>query len=143
MRSPIRIVLLIGFVVVLCCLGAETRFASAQDKAISSPDSSPSLKPCGSKNPPPCIEKPPVVTRKVDPEYTAEARNHNLEGIVLLWTIVGTDGRAHDIRVMKVLGCGLDEEAIKALKRWTFKPATSEGKPVPATAKIQMEFRLR
>lgn len=59
-----------------------------------------------------------------------------------LWTIVGTDGYAHNIRVAHSLGNGLDEQAIKTLKQWTFKPGKSEGAPVPVEVTIEMVFRL-
>jgi hypothetical protein len=55
---------------------------------------------------------------------------------------VGTDGLARDVRIIsRPLGHGLDEEEIKALNGWTFKPATSESRPVPTKVDIEMEFR--
>ncbi len=35
---------------------------------------------------------------------------------------VGSDGRAHDIKVVKRLGHGLDEKAVEAVAMWTFDP---------------------
>ena len=116
-------------------------FASPQDKPTTSSYPPTFLKPCSHKNPRPCIDKPPVITRRLDPDYTSEARKAKVEGSVVLETVVGTDGLAHDIRISRPLGHGLDEEAITALKGWTFKPATSDGKPVPAKINIEMEFR--
>jgi Gram-negative bacterial TonB protein C-terminal len=37
---------------------------------------------------------------------------------------------------------GLDEQAIKATKQWTFKPATKDGKPVPCPVAIEQSFFL-
>ena len=59
----------------------------------------------------------------------------------MLQLIVGTDGLAHDVRIIGSLGPGFDEEALKALKQWTFRPAMSEGKPVPAFLSISVSFR--
>ena len=53
---------------------------------------------------------------------------------------VGTDGFAHDLRVARSLGYGLDESAMQAVKRWKFKPAKSQGKPVPAKINIEVPF---
>lgn len=100
------------------------------------------MKVCSRKNPPPCAIAPTAI-HAPNPEYSEDARNARIEGIVILWTIVGVDGRAHDIRVTRVLGHGLDEQAIGTLKQWTFKPGTSDGVPVPVAVNVQINFRLR
>jgi hypothetical protein len=41
---------------------------------------------------------------------------------------------------LKPLGYGLDQFAVEALKKWTFRPAKSAGKPVPAMIAIEMQF---
>jgi len=97
---------------------------------------------CSDKNPPPCIDKPPVIVHQSDPGYPKNTRKVKGQGAVVLELIVGTDGLAHDVHVTGSLGPGFDEEAIKAVKRWTFKPATSEGKPVPAPISVHVVFRV-
>jgi TonB family protein len=42
---------------------------------------------------------------------------------------------------MRPLGYGLDELAVEAVKKWTFKPGKSSGKPVPAKITIEVPFR--
>ena len=59
----------------------------------------------------------------------------------MLTVVVGTDGLAHDISVVKPLGYGLAEEAVKALRKWRFKPGEGAGKPAPVQIRIEMEFR--
>lgn len=66
-----------------------------------------------------------------DPQYTAEARRAHVEGSIVLTLMVGTDGRPHDIKVIRPLGHGLDEETIKTVRTWRFEPARRNGKPVP------------
>jgi len=44
--------------------------------------------------------------------------------------------------VVRVIGLGLDEKAIEAVKQWTFKPAYKDGKPVAAAATLEVNFRL-
>ena len=127
---------------VLIILLSVPNFVSAQDSP-GSLHASQLLKRCSDKNPPPCIEKGPVVKNRVDPEYSEDARRAKVEGVVVLWAIIDTDGRAHYIRVARVLGHGLDEKAIEALRRWKFTPATSEGKPVPSAVNVEVNFRLR
>jgi protein TonB len=55
--------------------------------------------------------------------------------------VVGTDGLAHDISVVRSVGYGLDEEAIKALKKWKFKPGRGSGKPAPVQISVEVNFR--
>ncbi len=56
---------------------------------------------------------------------------------------VWEDGMAHNIRILRSLGLGLDEKAAEAVKRWKFTPGTKDGKPVRVAAQIQVSFRLR
>ena len=84
----------------------------------------------------------PTVLWKVTPEYTDAARKAKVEGKVVLMIEVGTDGRAHQIRVSKALGSGLDEQAVNAVRRWRFRPAMKDGMPVTVPATIEIPFRL-
>jgi protein TonB len=77
-----------------------------------------------------------------DPEYSEEARHAKFQGAVLLWVIVGPDGRPRDIRVQRSLGMGLDEKAIEAVRRWKFEPSTKDGHPVAVQVNIEVSFRL-
>jgi len=56
--------------------------------------------------------------------------------------IVGADGLPRDIRVTRSLGHGLAEEAIKAVKKWKFKPGTVQSRPVPVQINVVANFRL-
>jgi periplasmic protein TonB len=55
--------------------------------------------------------------------------------------VVGTDGVAHEVRVTISLGPGFDEEALKAVRQWTFQPATMKGNPTPALLRVHIVFR--
>jgi TonB family protein len=76
-----------------------------------------------------------------NPEYTDQARKAKLQGIVVLSCTIGIDGRAHDIKVEKGLGMGLDEQAVAALEKWRFDPAREGGKPFPAKTHVEVSFR--
>jgi len=77
-----------------------------------------------------------------DPEYSEQARQAKYQGAVVLWVVVGPDGRPRDIRVQRSLGMGLDEKAIEAVKQWRFEPAMKNGQPVPVQVNIEVNFRL-
>lgn len=85
----------------------------------------------------------PILLYKVEPDYSEEARNKGIEGTVLLAIEVWEDGRAHNITVLESVGYGLDEEAIKAVQKWRFRPGTKNGKPVKTAARVEVTFRLK
>ena len=84
----------------------------------------------------------PTVLLKVDPEYSEEARKAKFSGTVLLQLIVGVDGKAHDIKVTRGVGMGLDEKAVEAVAKWKFGPGKKNGQPVPVYATVEVNFRL-
>jgi TonB family protein len=85
---------------------------------------------------------PPTLIRRVDPEYSKEARKALLTGMVLLRVIVGTDGKARDFKVLRSLGLGLDESAIASVSAWDFGPGKKDGQPVSVEAQIEVNFRI-
>jgi len=85
---------------------------------------------------------PPKLIHHPNPKYSKEARNAKFQGVCVLWLVVGTDGKPHDIRVKRTLGLGLDEEAIKAVKKWTFEPARKDGQPVAVQINVEVSFKL-
>ncbi len=85
---------------------------------------------------------PPSVLFKTEPVYSEEARVAKYQGTVVLAVEIGLNGSAQNIRVMKGLGLGLDENAIAAVEQWRFQPATKDGAPVTVQASIEVNFRL-
>ncbi len=77
-----------------------------------------------------------------DPEYSEEARKAKYQGTVVLWVVIGPDGRTHDIRVQRSLGLGLDEKAVQAVRTWKFEPARKDGQPVAVQVNVEVNFRL-
>jgi hypothetical protein len=59
----------------LCAVG----FGRGQEKLTPSQDSQPFLKPCTTKNPQPCVDKPPIPTYAPDPECSKEARKAKID----------------------------------------------------------------
>ena len=84
----------------------------------------------------------PRVLHRVEPKYSDDARWVKYQGTVFLAVEVWEDGLAHNIRVLRSLGLGLDENAIEAVKMWKFVPGRKDGKPVRVAAQIQVKFRL-
>lgn len=84
----------------------------------------------------------PQVVYRVDPQYTEDARAQKIAGTEILNVVVGTDGLAHDISVVKGIGYGLDENGVKAVMQWHFAPGTLHGEPVAVRATIEINFKL-
>jgi len=87
--------------------------------------------------------KPPKLVQKIAPQYSEQARIDKVEGIVTLKVLVDAEGHTSDIRVVKSLGHGLDENAIDAVQKWLFQPGTMNGKPVAVGAVIEVPFQLQ
>jgi periplasmic protein TonB len=87
----------------------------------------------------------PIVVRDVKPHYTAQAMKERIEGVVVLSAVVLEDGTVGDVQVTRSLDdkYGLDEEAVNALKQWTFRPGTKDGKPVRVQVTVEMAFTLK
>jgi len=105
------------------------------------------------ENPVPAAEEPvysvggpvtdPIPIQRPAPPFTAAAREGKVEGSVLLKVVLGKDGAVRDARVLRGLGYGLDESAAETVaKRWQFKPATLNGRPVNAEVLVEVNFRL-
>ena len=77
-----------------------------------------------------------------EPEFSEEARKAKYQGVVVLKTIVGTDGRVHSPSVVRSLGMGLDEKAIEGVKTWKFDPSKRDGRPVAVEMNIEVAFNL-
>jgi TonB family protein len=76
-------------------------------------------------------------------EYTNKARKAKLQGTVGLAVIVNPDGTVRDVRVTKSFEDGLDESAVKTVKKWEFKPAVDrDGNPVPVKVAVEVSFHL-
>ena len=83
----------------------------------------------------------PVPVRKVDPKYPPTLRNENVEGEVVLYAIIRRDGSVDSIQLLKGVEPELDQNAMEALARWRFRPATRGGVPVELEAVVHIPFR--
>jgi periplasmic protein TonB len=62
------------------------------------------------------------------------------EGVAVLWCVVSAKGKVTGVQVIKALGDGFDENAMKTVRKWRFKPAMLNGKPVPAKTLVEVHF---
>jgi TonB family protein len=85
----------------------------------------------------------PTCTYCPDAKYSDGARKAKFQGLVVLNVVVTPDGRATGIEIVSGPGLGLDEEAIKAVSTWRFKPALGpDRRPVATRVSVELQFRL-
>lgn len=84
----------------------------------------------------------PVKLAAPPPRYTEIARRARIEGIVIVQGVLDERGRLGELKVLKGLPMGLSEEALKALRKWEFTPATLNGKPVAVYYTVTVSFEL-
>jgi TonB family protein len=85
---------------------------------------------------------PAEIISKPIPVYTPEARSLRIEGEVLLEVVLEASGSLHVKRVVRGLGHGLDDNAVRAAEQIRFKPATRNGQPADSTVVLHIIFQL-
>jgi periplasmic protein TonB len=107
----------------------------------------------GQTTPPP-IPKPAAVATaapgkavkvisKPRPEYTAEARQMHIEGVVTIHIRVLSNGSVEIVGVTKPLGYGLDDSAKRAIQATKFEPATdASGHAITWEGNVNVTFQL-
>ncbi len=77
-------------------------------------------------------------------QYPKEAMEKGISGRVMVGFIVEKDGSISDVKVVKGIGGGCDEEAVrvvKAMSKW--KPGKEKGKPVRVSYMMPFTFKLQ
>ncbi len=87
--------------------------------------------------------KPPEKIVYPSPQYTEIARKARIQGVVIVEAIIDKEGNVTNVKVLKGLPMGLDQSAVDAVKRWKFKPATLNGKPVAVIYNLTVNFQLQ
>ncbi|MCL1633549.1 TonB family protein [Luteimonas sp. SX5] len=94
---------------------------------------------------PPLASGPaPVPIETPMPRYPAQAARRGLGGTVRVRADVGADGVPTAVAVVQGSGMReLDRAALDAVRRWRFRPGQVDGKPVPGSVVVPIEFALR
>jgi TonB family protein len=79
---------------------------------------------------------------KPKPRYTGEAEALGIQGTVVLEVEFTASNEIRVLRVLRKLGHGLDEEAVRAAEQIRFKPARRQGVAVDSRVTVQIEFHL-
>nr|WP_228556572.1 TonB family protein [Myxococcus sp. CA005] len=91
------------------------------------------------------VMRPPTVLKQVRPDYPRLAKQRNIQGVVVVRVIVGTDGRVEQehTQVMRSVPA-LDAAAIAAVNQWHFTPALGRsGRLARVMIDIPVNFSLK
>ncbi|MDI1322147.1 MAG: TonB family protein [Algoriphagus sp.] len=76
-------------------------------------------------------------------KYPTQARRMGVEGTVIVVFVVNTDGSIQDVEVLRGIGGGCDEEALRvvsAAPKW--EPGKQRGRPVRTRMRLPIRFKL-
>lgn len=76
-------------------------------------------------------------------KYPTQARRMGVEGTVIVVFVVNTDGSIQDVEVLRGIGGGCDEEALRVVKaapKW--EPGKQRGRPVRTRMRLPIRFKL-
>jgi len=77
-------------------------------------------------------------------KYPAQAKRMNIEGKVFVEFVIERDGRLTDVKAIKGIGGGCDEEAVRVVMSSPgWNPGKQRGKPVRTRFVIPINFRLQ
>jgi TonB family protein len=82
----------------------------------------------------------PVLIKEVKPLTPAGMLRRKVSGTVEASAVILADGTVGDVTITRSLDLDADEEAIRAVKQWRFRPATLDGKPVGVAVSIELTF---
>ncbi len=84
-----------------------------------------------------------ALVRKVDPKYPPELIEQNVQGEVILYAVIRSDGSVDSIQLVRGIDPQLDTNAKNALSQWKFRPALKSGVLVDLEAIVHIPFKIR
>jgi TonB family protein len=85
----------------------------------------------------------PVLTERIEPVYPEAAIKAGVGGTVGLELAIDESGVVTEVKVLRSATPELDQAALAAARRFKFRPATRDGKPVPSTVLFDQRFVVR
>ena len=85
--------------------------------------------------------KAPVKVRDVKPVYPPDALTARVQGVVILETIIGTDGSIENARVLRPVPM-LSDAALAAVSQWRFSSSELNGSPIAVIMTVTVNFTL-
>ena len=91
------------------------------------------------------LDEMPTPINHPMPEYPEAARKAGIEGTVWVNILVGTDGMAKEVKVIKMNGGSpeIKQSALDAAKKYTFKPGMKNKKAEKVWVAVPFRFKLK
>lgn len=86
---------------------------------------------------------PPVLVRRVEPEYPRVARLLRQQGVVILEAVITNIGNVEQVRTLRADHAALEDAARQAVMQWKYKPALYQNRPVKVYFTVTCTFRLQ
>lgn len=80
--------------------------------------------------------------RTPPPEYPANLRQSGVSGTVVVKLSINAEGKVQEAEIVKSNESRLETHALKAVRKWVFKPATKDGVGVSTAIVIPIQFSL-
>jgi periplasmic protein TonB len=85
----------------------------------------------------------PIPMNTTSVAYPLEARERGIEGTLVVFFIIGHDGKVKSIDVQNSPSPIITREAKRTIATWRFKPGKKKGIPVNVRAKKEIVFKLQ
>jgi len=85
--------------------------------------------------------KPPKATSAPDPKFPDLPADAEPRGTVVMLIGVNTKGHVEAVRVLRSDEQAFETTAVATVKKWKFKPAQKDGRPVPVQITVEMKFQ--
>lgn len=87
------------------------------------------------------VDQPPVPLVTPQAMYTKQAEEKHFTGEVMVFALVGEDGKVTDAGALTSAPYGMDAKAVQAVQQYRFSPARKNGQPVAEMITIAINFR--
>ena len=82
-----------------------------------------------------------LLIARVQPKYPQDARKAGIQGIVVLQSLIDTNGNVKESKIIKG-DPSLTSAALDAVKQWKYKPYLLNGQPVEVDTLVSVDFQL-
>ena len=85
----------------------------------------------------------PALLHRVEPTYPEIAQFAQLNGMVILEAVVGTDGCVESVKILRSRHLLLDKASEEALLQWRYSPLVLNGIPTPFVLTVTFNFSVK
>jgi protein TonB len=75
-------------------------------------------------------------------KYPTQAKRTGTEGKVFVQFVINQQGQSTDFKILRHIGAGCDEEAVRVLAKTKWEPAKQRGRPVRVRMTLPVIFKL-